>query len=255
MDNIDNANDNKPRHKRWWIFVIALLIIGVSILVITPYIYIYRNIMFPEKQLKDRYRDFPHIAIITVSGFRNLEEEVIAKELIEARTEWIHNQKSDWDKYGRRRNYTLDLSQDGKITVIFGYEEGFDVNTFANEIIKAADVHFIDLNNNHVIYNTDILSARYVWQGTTKAYDVIIKMTEDGMQRFLTVNETVDKTDSPIQVDFKGSILSDYFTVEVSDNNTIIISGFINMGAAEALVKLIELKEVPTDLKVELNIE
>ena len=248
MDSPNNTNNTKPWYKKWRVWIITLLIISVSTLVITPYIYI----MFPTEHMKDRYRDFPYIATISITNFSDKEGRITARELIEARTDWIHNQKSDWDKHGRRRYYTLDLSQNNEISVIFGYEEGFDINAFANEITKAADLHFIDLNNNHIIYNADIISARYAYQGATQAYDVIIEITEEGMQKFLVATETWNGTDNYIQVDFKGSIPSDYFTIEATTNNTVIIK---NISAAEALVKLIELKDVPDDLKVELKIE
>jgi hypothetical protein len=205
--------------------------------------------------MKDRYRDFPFIATIIITNFSTKEEYVKARELINARTAWVHNQKNDWDKHGRRRYYTLNSSQSDKITVIFGYEEGFDVNMFANEIINVADLYFLDFYNNQIINSDEIVTAHYAYQGATQAYDVIVKVTENGMKNYLAAIEGKEDKRNYTQVNFEGSIPSDNLSVIAKDNETLIIKGFININAAESLVKLIKLKDAPKDLNVELKIE
>ena len=246
MDNPNTTSTITPLHKKWWVWVITLLILSVSILVIAPYVYMYRNMMFPQDYMKDGYRDFPHIAVITITDFQNSDKFAINK-LISAKTKWVHSQKSDWDKYGRR-SYTLDFSESDKITVIFGYENNFDINAFANEIASAAALQFLDLNNNPVFYSTDILSARCFWLGEIQADIVALEMTGSEIQRFLTIAETTETTS--MQIVFSGSIPSDIFTAEASDNNTIIIKELVNSGAADALVTLIELHDIQSNTKV-----
>ena len=251
MNAAQSNNNKKSWYKLWWVWVI----VGVSTLVLLPYVIMYRNMMFPENAMKDRYREFPNIATITITNFQTQEERVAAGELVDARMKWVHNQKSDWEKHGRRRYYTLDLSQTDKITVIFGYEEEFDIHTFANEIINVAYLNFVDSQNKQIIHSEEITSARYFYQGATQSYDVIIEVTEVAMQKYLMAVECMSGDSNYINIDFNGSISSDSFSIEMGDNETLIIKGFINIGAAESLVKLIELKEVPGNLIVDLKIE
>jgi len=247
----NNNNNKKPWYKLWWVWVI----VAISIFVLSPYVIMYRNMMFPENAMKKRYREFPYIATITITNFQTQRDRVTISELVNARTSWVHNQKSDWEKHGRRRYFTLDLSQTDKITVIFGYEEEFDIQTFANEITNVAYLNFVDSQNKQIINSEEITSAYSSYQGSTQSYDVIMKVTEDAMQEYLMVAERMSGDTIYININFNGSISSDSFSIEMSDNETLIIKGFINSGAAESLVKLIELKEVPGNLIVDLKIE
>ena len=247
----NNNNNNKSWYKLWWVWVI----VAISIFVLSPYVIMYRNMTFPESAMKDGYREFPNIATITITNFQTQEEQITIRELVDARTSWVHNQKSDWDKYGRRRYYTLDLSQTDKITVIFGYEEEFDIHTFASEIINIAYLDFVDSQNKQIINSEEITSAYYSYQGATQSYDVIMKVTDVAMQKYLMAVEHMSGDNFFININFNGSISSDSFSIEMSGNETLIIKGFINISAAESLVKLIELKEVPANLIVDLKIE
>jgi len=251
MNTSQNNNNKKSWYKLWWVWVS----VGVSIIVLSPYVIMYSNMMFPENAMKDRYREFPNIATITITNFQTQEEQVTARELVDARTNWVHNQKSDWEKHGRRRYYTLDLSHTDKITVIFGYEEDFDVHTFANEIINVAYLDFVDSQNKQIINSEEIISASYFYQGATQSYDVNIKVTDAAMQKYLMTVEHMSGDSNYININYNGIISSDLFSIEMGDNETLVIKGFINIEAAESLVKLIELKEVPGNLIVDLKIE
>lgn len=254
MNNSDNDMIRKLGIKKRRNKVSVLLIVGALIFLTVPYIYnALRYSIFPGESLRARYSDFPYVATISITNFLNQKDYDTANEIIEARADWVHNQKNDWDKYKRRRYYTLDLSQSGKITIVFGYEKDFDIYTFTNEITKPADLSFVDSNNNKIFNNTDIVSASYAYQGATQSYDVSIKLTEAGMQQFLKIVGPMNEDDNNIRVIFKGSLPSDSFTIKAADKDSVVIKGFINSAAAESLVKLIELKDTPNDLKVELR--
>ena len=252
-----SENDtNNEEMKPWYKTVRIWLIIAISIIALYPYILWTRNAMFPGMVERQRYQNFPHIATITVSSLDTLtrEEYIEARELIEARIDWVHNQKSDWDAHGRKRFYTLDLSQSDRIKVIFGYENDFDINAFVNEIVNLADLRFIDSEGNTVIYVDEIISARDVYNGATQSRDVILSITKEGKQDFLAFVDRVDENKN-ITIVFDGSIPSDYFTIEEYDGETIIIKGFVNSSAAQALTKLIAIKTEPANLHVELRID
>ena len=248
---MNNTKGIKPWYTLWWVW----LIVCVSILVLSPYVLMYKRMMFPESAMKDSYRESSNIAIITITNFQTKEEFITARELADARTCWVHNQKNDWDKHAGRRGYTLDLSQPDKIKVIFGYEDDFDFHAFANEIIHVAYLDFVDSNHNQLINSDEILSARCSYHGETQLYGVIIELSQLGMQQYLAAIEAMDDDTNHVQIHFDGAIPSDVFSIEMSENETLTIKGFINSSAAQSLVTLIELREISSDLVVNLKIE
>jgi hypothetical protein len=244
MDNPDNDSIKKIRIKKRVGNGVILLIVGAVFFLNVLLIYrAFRHYIFPQNPSYE----FPYSATISVSNISNKKDMVAAEEIIQARRDWVASQE-----YERTRFNTLDLSRGDKIILIFDYEDGFDIDTFANEIAQAADLLFLDSNDNKIFDSADIVSTRYAYQGEPQLYDLHIKLTDVGMQQFLTTVETGNEGENTIRIIFNGSISSDLFTVEVENRDTVVIKGFRNR-AAGALMKLIEIKDAPNDLRVELN--
>lgn len=245
-------DEKAQRLKTWQIWVIGV----VSVLVLTPYVLLQINsvinVIFPDLHMKRRFSDFPHIATITVSGFDGRAEYAAASELLEARIAWALNQKTEWERYGRRGYETLDYSQDDRIKLIFGYDEGFDIDSFAEEIVKTAQPAFRDSEGNQVFDSGEVVSAELVYEG---AYHVALEMTANGMRGFLTAAGGLPVGPVLVKIDFAGSVASDEYSLEARDSETILVKGFVNDGSAQAIVRLFETTDAPEDLTVKLEID
>lgn len=194
---------------------------------------------------KERYKDYPYVATIKITGFSDFETYVKDREYIEA--------KMNSTGMG---GYTFDLSQKNEIAIIFGYNKGFDIDKFVENLTSEVRFDIMDATNNIVLDRFDVTSANAVWNGSRQAFDIILKLNAEGQKKLSAATERISQNeDNHVYVYFGDQLISSPRVESKVDSDTLVISGGFTGGMPHAIASLITTEHQPQNLNIDLTID
>jgi len=196
------------------------------------------------KRTKESYKDYSNVATIKITGFSDFETYVQDREFIEAKATIMDAQ------------YTFDLSQKDIITIVLGYEDGFDIYSFTESLTSEVKFYCTDADNNKVLDRVDVESAKAVWNGEMQAFDLVIKLNSEGQKKLSVATENITKMqDNILSMYFDDQLISSPRVMDRIDSEEVIIAGKFYGFKAHKMAYLLSNTHTPENLNIELTID